>query len=201
MSRSVWSRATESKKTNSTTSAATPLRPVPESRVRGSTVALGSAGKSDSGITFWFGYFSVLFWVRDKTGLKGKDGWQLFAQDGRLGLELNGVEYFPDENDQPDIADGRWHLIAASVEPYPSIGPQAATISVYSETKPNEWTGAFFFSDPEMKFSSAASIRIGGAIQRQPFRGCYDEVQLGRWMYSFDEMGAIFKARTYGQEK
>jgi hypothetical protein len=176
--------------------------------------ALGSVGSSDIGITFWFGDFSVLFWVRaddpsmnvgrrvliDKTGVKGKDAWQLFMQDGRLGLELNGVESFPDDLGQPLIADGRWHLVAAEVSPHGPLGGTGA-VSVLSETNPKEWEGAFQIFDPEMKFNGIASIRIGGAIQRTPFRGCYDEVQMGRWLYSLDELRAIFKARTHGQEK
>lgn len=179
----------------------------------------GSPGKSDLGITFWFNDFSVLFWVRaddasmsagrrvliDKTGNMQKDGWQLFTQDGRLGLQLNGVEYFPDEQDQPPIADGRWHLVAASIASYSEAGPVMA-VSILSETEPKEWTGASVIpasviSNGDLKFNNGGSIRIGGAIKRNPFRGCYDEVQLGKWLYSLDEMRAIWKARTHGQVK
>jgi hypothetical protein len=133
--------------------------------------------------------------ILDKRVMNPLSGYSLFIYQGRLGFQMNGVNYIAPSTgpNYVNIADNQWHFIAVSLPMCRGLGGGFLYVDGQSVLGLPRGTG----------FSNTAKLNIG---RRDPlfgpndyFRGVLDELEIFKNSLTANDLYVIFAAGSHGK--
>jgi uncharacterized repeat protein (TIGR01451 family)/fimbrial isopeptide formation D2 family protein len=143
--------------------------------------------------------FSIDAWIKTPVAnnpiidkrVPGPIGYYLFLSSGRLGFQMNGINFV---SAGPNIADNNWHFITVTV---PRCALIPATLYV-------DGLQMMTFTPPTASLVNTASLQIGRnvpGVGQGYLRGCVDELEIFKRVLSATEVKLIHAAGRSGKCK